>query len=462
MSTHALRRADRRLLTTLIGVCGLATAATAQSTEQPPPATASAPANTPEPAPASPVPAPGTIPNPAPAVETVPISYDQPILEGQPPTEISQELNDVSAERTGAIESPTFKGPLVLLREQDVALEKDTGLRLGFAYTMLFQQASGGPGDRSAGGGDLELYAAWTVLGRGTKDTGSINLALEYRNQIGSQTPAELGPEIGTLLKTTNGFNERTFTVKELYWKQTLLDGKFTYGIGRVDPENLFGGHKYQSANNFFLNQAFSTNPTVPYPGSGMAIAAALRPVDWWYVGGGISNANGSTTNITINEFFDEAEFLSFGEIGLTPTIEGMGKGRYRLALWHIDAREEAGVDSNEGFSLIMDQELTPTIGMFARYGYANDSVSVANQIAEAGIVFTGLIGGKDDVTGFAGAWTEPFGDKRDEIELEVFHRIQLTPQTQLTVGAQLILQPSNAPEDDALGVFSCRVRFTF
>lgn len=388
---------------------------------------------------------------------------DEPILEGQPPTEIGQELNDVSDPRTGLLEAPGFRGPLVLLREQAAAIEKDTGLRLGFAYTMLFQQASGGPGDRYGGGGDLDLLAAWTVLGRGTKDTGSLNLALEYRNQIGSQTPSELGPEIGTLVKTTNGFTERTMVVKEFYWKQTVLDGRFTYGAGRVDPENLFGGHKYQSANIYFMNQAFSTNPTVTYPGSGMTIAAALKPVDWWYAGGGICNANGKTTTITINEFFDEAEFLSFVETGLTPTIEGLGKGRYRLALWHIDAREDAGVESNQGFSLIMDQDLAEKVGMFARYGYADNSTAAARQIAEAGIVFTGLIGGKDDVTGFAGAWTQPFGEGlRDEIELEVFHRIQVTPQSQLTLGAQLIVQPSNAPEDEVLGVFSCRVRFAF
>lgn len=365
--------------------------------------------------------------------------------------------------RAALLDKPGAPGPLVWLRQQSVALEQETGLRLGFAYTLLFQQASAGPGDRSAGGGDLDLYAMWTAFGRGTKDNGSINLALEYRNQIGSQPPAELGPEIGTLLKTTNGFTERPLVVKELYWKQSMLDGQFVYGAGRVDPENLFGGYKYQSANNYFLNQAFSTNPTIPYPGSGMAVAAAVKPGGQWYIGGGISNANGKTTAITINEFFDEAEFLSFGEIGLTPTIEGLGKGRYRLALWHIDERVEAGVPSDRGYSLIADQELGEKVGVFARYGYAADSVSVAHQIAEAGVVFTGLIGGKDDVTGFAGAWTEPFDNTlRDEVELEVFHRIQVTPQFQLTLDAQLILQPSNAPEDDALGVFSLRLRFTF
>ena len=39
------------------------------------------------------------------------------------------------------------------------------------------------------------------------------------------------------------------------------------------------------------------------------------------------------------------------------------------------------------------------------------------------------------------------------------FHRFQVTEYTQLSDGAQAIIDPSNAPEKDVVGVFSVRLR---
>jgi len=50
----------------------------------------------------------------------------------------------------------------------------------------------------------------------------------------------------------------------------------------------------------------------------------------------------------------------------------------------------------------------------------------------------------------------------RDEKVVEMFHRWQLTRFTQFSVGGQLIVDPSNAPEDSAVGVFTARFRVEF
>lgn len=378
-------------------------------------------------------------------------------------TDIASELEEDVAERHAAVEDFFLEGPFVWLRKQTEALNDKTGLKLGFAYTMLFQQGTGGAGNRTAASGDLDLLASWTAIGRGTKDTGTLYFAAEYRNQIGSQPPSALGGQIGSITGTTNGFSERTMVVKEFYWKEAHFDGRFVWGMGRADPENLFGGHKLQSANFYFLNQAFSTNPTVAYPGCGLTAAAALKPVDWFYVGGGVANANGNTTTVNFEDFFDEREFLTFGEVGYTPKIENVGAGRYRVSAWHIDERDKAGVPSDEGVSVIADQELGERTTVFARYGWAEDGIKNVKQIAEAGGAVNGLIGGKENQTGFAAAWVRPTDSAlRDQEVLEVYQRFQVTPQTQLTLGAQLIIDPSNAPGDDAVGVFSVRLRFSF
>ncbi len=249
---------------------------------------------------------------------------------------------------------------------------------------------------------------------------------------------------------------------KPWYWVQSLFEGALRIGFGRADPENIFAGHKLQSANLFFLNKAFSTNPTVAYPGSGDVIAASLKPVEWFYVGGGIFNAYGNTTSIETSRLFDTWRVFSFGEIGFTPTIEGVGAGRYRVALWHIDARPDDGRPSDEGFSLIADQAVGEQWMIFARYGYSDAGVTNVRHLGEAGATYKGLLTGPESLTGFAAAIADPRSGDRQEKILEVFHRIQVTPQSQFTLGAQLIIDPVNAPDDDMLAVFSARFRIAF
>lgn len=365
--------------------------------------------------------------------------------ETRSPTDIQQELSTIR--------------PGVMLKKQFDRVAEESNVRFGLINTMLFQQGSFGSGNRTAAGGDVDVLARWTAIGAGTKDTGVLAFAGEYRYQIGDQPPAELGAEMGTLLSTTNGFGERPPVVKELYWDQRLFDDRFRYGFGRIDPENLFGGHRLQSANSFFLNKAFSTNPTISYPGPSFAVAASVKPVPWLFINGGIADANGKVTTVGVESFFYDHEYLTFAEAGLTPTIAGLGAGRYRMALWHLDERDEAGVPSDQGLTLSFDQELTPQFIVFARYGYSDGDVTGIRQSVQAGVGVNNFLG-KDNLFGFAAGWSEPSSAaKRDESVFEVFQRFQITETTQFTVDTELIVNPGNNPDDDLLAVFSVRLR---
>lgn len=363
---------------------------------------------------------------------------------------------------TGVSEELALIRPGVAIKRRLDELAEQTNLRIGFANTLLFQQATGGPGRRTAAGGDLDILAKWTAIGAGTPDTGIAAFAAEYRYQIGDQPPSELGGQIGTLLPTTNGFGERPMVVKELYWDQRLFDDHFRYALGRIDPENLFGGHRLQSANLYFLNKAFSSNPTVVYPGSGLAAAAQIKPVAWTYLTGGITDANGKVTVSNFEGFFEDHEYLLFTEGGLTPEIDGLGPGRYRVALWHVDHREEAGKPSDRGVTVSGDQDVGKSLIVFARYGWSDGDVTGISDSFQAGAGIKNVLG-KDNMLGIAGAWSNPEADgKRDEKVFEVFQRFQITETAQLTFDVETIVDPSNAPGDDVLGVFSVRLRISF
>lgn len=367
----------------------------------------------------------------------------------QPPTTIDQELDDIR--------------PGVALKRKFDELAAKTNLRIGLAYTALFQQATGGQGYRRGAGGDFDFLAKWTAIGAGTKDTGVLAFAAEQRQEFGRQTPSELGGQIGSLTPTTNTFNERVLTVKELYWDQRLFEDRFRFIVGRLDPENLFGGHRLQNVNTFFLNKAFSSNPTVSFPGSGMVAAAQVTPAPWFYARGGVNDANGETTSANFEGFFEDGELLSFVETGLTPTIENVGVGRYRVSLWQRDAKEEVFTRPRDrGVSFSFDQDIGETWTVFLRFGFSDADVTRITSSVQGGFGLKGVCG-KDNLFGFAGAWSDPdAAGLRDEKLLEVFQRFQVTETAQFTIGAQLILDPSNAPGDDAVGVFSARVRFSF
>ena len=430
METHRIAGAGSRVAGTLAMVL---TAAAGAQPVAPPTAPPEAPAE----------------PSPPPEVEPArtPLSL-QPPTDPFPPTTVEGELAQIR--------------PGVAIKRYLDQLAERTNIRFGFANTILFQQASGGPGNRSGAGGDLDLLARWTAVGAGTKDTGVLAFAAEYRYQIGNRAPSALGGEIGTLLPTTNGFGERPMVVKELYWDQRLFEDRLRFALGRIDPENLFGGHRLQSANTFFLNKAFSSNPTVAYPGPGLAAAVQIKPVPWLYIDGGITDANGKATVGNFEGFFDAGEFLAFAEAGVTPTIEGLGTGRYRVALWHIDSREDAGVSSDQGITVSLDQDIGATFIVFARYGHADGDVTGVTNSVQGGVGIKDVLGA-ENMLGIAAAWSEPKGDgRRDEKVLEVFQRFQVTETAQFTVGAEVIFDPSNAPDDDVLGVFSARLRISF
>lgn len=371
-----------------------------------------------------------------------------PATAAQPPTGIEEELE--------------FIRPGVAIKRKFDEIAEKKNLRIGLANTLLFQQASAGPGNRSAASGDLDFLAKWTAVGAGTKDTGILAFSAEYRYQIGDMVPSQLGGEIGTLLGTTNSFSERPVVVKELYWDQRLFEDRFRFAVGRIDPENLFGGHRLQSANMFFFNKAFSTNPTVAYGGPGGAVAAQVKPTPWMYVTAGLCDANGSATVGNLEGFIEDGEYLKFGELGFTPTIEGLGAGRYRVAIWHVDERDSIGRPSDEGWTISLDQDLGKQYIVFARYGQSDGDVTKVERSVQGGVGIKGVFA-EEDMLGLAAAASEPAdGDKRTEKVIEVFHRFQVTETTQFTVGVETIFDPSNAPDDDVLGVFSARLRVAF
>lgn len=389
-----------------------------------------------------------------------PHHHDQSFSPAQPPTSTIEEHHQ-SAPSTG----DHGADPLKPIDDWLNQLHSRTGLKLEAAYTTLFQQSVGTGEDRRAASGDLDLGLRWNLVGRGTKDPGTLVFYSEYRHQIGDRPPSALAGEIGAGIGTTNGFSERPMIVKELYWLQHAFDGVLRFGAGRAEPENLVGGHRLQSANTAFLNKAFSGNPAIAYPGAGFAAAAGIVPSDQWYVSAGVVNAYARSTTVEFESLIDNWDLFAFLEAGWTPTFDGLGSGRYRVALWSIDERDLTGraeSSDDRGVNFIIDQELGERWQIFARYAISDADATGVRGLFSGGAACKGLLGQRS-LTGLAGAFADfKSSSRNDETIFEVFQRWQMLENAQFTLGAQLILSPADRPDNDAIGVLSARFRVSF
>jgi hypothetical protein len=82
-------------------------------------------------------------------------------------------------------------GPVSLIdqpwQEFNIWLEQCTRFRLGLDNTLVFQQATNGPGDRTGASGELNLFGKGRVIGTSDQDyAGYLGFKARYRYQIGS------------------------------------------------------------------------------------------------------------------------------------------------------------------------------------------------------------------------------------------------------------------------------------
>ena len=98
-------------------------------------------------------------------------------------------------------------------------------LNLGLAYTALWQGATEANGPKTAAGGDFDFFGTWHLFGQEGRSAGVFGFATEQRHNFGGIPPSDLNKSIGSVLRTTNGFNTFDFTLRQLWWEQLAADG---------------------------------------------------------------------------------------------------------------------------------------------------------------------------------------------------------------------------------------------
>jgi porin len=373
------------------------------------------------------------------------------------------ELERLQEPETPILDPVEYSGLSGLLRGRFDSLYRDTGLRLGFAATGLALKAYGAD-DPSGSAYDLDFMSGWTLVGRGTQDTGTLVVTGEFRDKLGTDPASRVGPQLGTLINTTNAFNDRGWVVRDAYWLQRFYDGKLRVLVGRADTSDFVGQQPMQNVNALFANRSFSANPTVPFPGHGPTIGVSYRPSDRFYVTGGVANGYATTTQSGLSSVSD-SDFFYSAEAGWTPRIEGMGAGRYSVMVWRIDSRTQNGFasPSDDGVTLVAGQQLSNRVQVWGRYAHAGGETTNIRNLAQAGIGYSGTFGSPSNMSGLAASFAEPRSSaSRDEKVVEIFQRIQLSRFTQFSAGFQMVFDPGNNPDEDQFQLLYARLRHAF
>ncbi len=369
------------------------------------------------------------------------------------------------------------------------------GITVNLSLTQNFQQnLSGGTNTdvqrgHYAGSYDLEIEVDLEALG-------GLPGATLFAHAEGAWTQGIDPWSVGSAVGNVNGdaVDDRSIDLTELYWNQSLLDGRVQVRLGKLD---ITGGFECQGspvgfdANAYandetlqFSNAALVNNPSIPLPDYGLGLVVYAEPVDGWYIAAGAIDAQGDFRETGFNTaFHGEDYFFAVAETGWIHAFasdNGTLPGGYRAGLWY-DPQDQQSFKTGRtqrddaGFYLSLDQKLLNEndrddgqgLGAFARYGWAQSDVNEIHCFWSAGIQYQGLIPTRDqDVLGLGvadGKLVNRAGYSQDhETIYELYYAAWLAPWVQIAPSVQYIQHPGgNNSVSEAL-VMGLRLQMAF
>lgn len=292
---------------------------------------------------------------------------------------------------------------------------------------------------------------------------------------------------------------DRPIDVHELSYEQRFLDDKLLVRFGKISLPLYFDTNEFANwPSRDFVNYGLNNTANIPFPAlafGALGAQAFVQPCDLFYFGAGAADAEGDFRETGLRTgLHGPAHFFGIFEAGLTPTFEtalGRLPGHYRAGLWYdptvkevffndLDGRRQIPLKNGDvGFYANIDQQLwreapgdpndTQGLGVFARYGHANDDVNWIEHFWSAGAQYRGLIPTRDDdVLGVGAAQgvlspnlSRIGADPHQETVIEAYYSIQLFPWLTVSPDFQWILRPGGENGRDAL-VAGLRLTMSF
>jgi len=331
---------------------------------------------------------------------------------------------------------------------------------LGADFQAMGQKTSDciGEGCEDSGvAGITRVFGSWAFM-QNTSHPGALVARIESRNKIGTDIPPEdLGlASLGYIGFTAIDYSDIGAGLPEFYWRQQFLGATpVELRIGRMAPVAFFDVTPFSDNLTGFTNLSMIFSPTVTYalPGS-LGAVGYVGITEHFYALGTILDANGEWDgggDIGKGEYFKGLEF------GWTEQNTG---GFYLMDNYHIsfwDKDETEAIGAGDGVSIAGSRWFEEgRWGAFFRAGWADGQAFLEKSAA---IGFTKHVGERDDYTGIALSWGQPFDSDIDQYSTEFFYRFQINKYLAVTPSLQLLVDPALNDQEDKIWVAGLRIR---
>jgi porin len=347
-------------------------------------------------------------------------------------------------------------------------LHEKHGFDVAQEQVLIYQRATGGRRPREQSAYNFTFFGQWYISEDPKKDLGTMGFSFEERDNITDHSARDFSTEVGSNFNTHGlNSNERSRTaLRQLWWRRKFIEDKMTLTIGKIHQPAYFNRNAFAgSPRTSFLSNPFSRNPNRLIPADGLGFNINIKPSDKYYISGGMGDAEANHKTSGFDTVGDGHYFTAI-ELGLTPTIEGAGRGNYRFTVWHTNQADEDDatdtVNDGPGFALSFDQELNKSLGLFARYGYTANEVTTIENFVSGGFVIRNPFDIQGNLFGMGVSWDKNSITKKDEYALEVFYRVQATRLLQITPSILIVFDPAQSDKTEPVAVFGIRARSLF
>lgn len=263
----------------------------------------------------------------------------------------------------------------------------------------------------------------------------------------------------------------------EYWYGHTFGENVLTVRVGRHDPNNDFA---FADLGSDFINSSFVTLPNIPmpfWPFQTLGVTALFQPHEKWRLGGAVNDQGrdigqwwASTTSRGMF-YIAQADYLPLADIEDAPlTI-------FRAGAWGSSSDTEAvdasrDFENNYGFYTTIDRMLIREhdsidqgLGIFFQYCWAPSDRNQVDQGIGGGLVYTGLLPGRDIDTcgvGFSQIQFSPeleaLTGQTSEDAIEAFYKVRVNDWCAIIPDLQYIARPSGIYSDAMVAGFRFEV----
>jgi carbohydrate-selective porin OprB len=379
-----------------------------------------------------------------------------PVFAG--PTSPQGEIEETDRELDPAFRFPGIDAAFQPWHDWQRKANNEHGVQLSAHYSTLYQGLSDSlTGEDQASAGVLRATLKWKLSGRETGNEGALNVMVDHRHGFRDITPADLAAEAGYIGLTGLFYNDIGLALINLNWTQALNDGRAGLVVGRYDPNDYQNVLGMVNPWTLFSNLATNLDTTVALPDSSWGIGGGAWLTDSWYVLGGVNDANGLATD-DLDFFAGGAEFYKYFHVGWSPSKGERYFRNVHVLAWHVDDREDAGIESAHGISLAANWTFDDRWMPYARLGFSKGSAPIYNESVTVGLIRKFLY--RSDVIGLSvNHGSTPDDSLRDQTTIEAFWRYQFSQGLAITPSVQLLLDPALNPGEDTVWVLGLRFR---